>query len=98
MKSLRFMLPVVLMSLGTVVFAQSDAQKSFDQLKTLAGSWEGVVAGTGRKDQTRQNDASNGFHRLRLPKENGWRVVSAGERVVFTQPGWASDVPFGALS
>jgi hypothetical protein len=45
MKSLRFMLPVVLMSLGTVVFAQSqtDAQKSFDKLKTLAGSWEGRV-------------------------------------------------------
>jgi hypothetical protein len=39
------MLPVVLMSLGTVVFAQSqtDAQKSFDKLKTLAGSWEGRV-------------------------------------------------------
>ena len=28
MKSLRFMLPVVLMSLTTVAFAQSDAQKS----------------------------------------------------------------------
>jgi hypothetical protein len=25
----------------TAVFAQSDAQKSFDQLKSLAGSWEG---------------------------------------------------------
>jgi hypothetical protein len=47
MKSLLFMFPVVLMSLVTVAFAQSDAQKSFDQLKTLAGSWEGVVAGTG---------------------------------------------------
>jgi len=33
----------VLMSLSAVAFAQSDAQKSFDQLKTLAGSWEGVV-------------------------------------------------------
>jgi len=43
MKSLRFMLPVVLMSLSTVAFAQSDAQKSFDKLKTLAGSWEGHV-------------------------------------------------------
>jgi hypothetical protein len=45
MKSLRFMLPVVLMSLATVAFAQSqtDAQKSFDKLKTLAGSWEGRV-------------------------------------------------------
>jgi hypothetical protein len=52
MKSLRFMLSVVLMSLSTLAFAQSDAQKpvaqsdaqrSFDKLKTLAGSWEGNV-------------------------------------------------------
>jgi hypothetical protein len=43
MKSLCFMLSVILMSLSTVAFAQSDAQKSFDQLKTLAGSWEAVV-------------------------------------------------------
>ena len=41
MKSLRFVLAVVLLSLSTVAFAQSDAQKSFDKLKTLAGSWEG---------------------------------------------------------
>ena len=33
----------VLMSLCTLTFAQSDAQKSFDKLKTLAGSWEGRV-------------------------------------------------------
>ena len=45
MKSLRFMLSVVLMSLSTVAFAQSDAQKSFDKLKTLAGSWEGTFEG-----------------------------------------------------
>jgi hypothetical protein len=43
MKSLRFLLPVVLMSLSTAAYAQSDAQKSFDKLKTLAGSWEGHV-------------------------------------------------------
>lgn len=49
MKSLRLMLlVVVLMSLSTVAFTQSDvqksdAQKSFDKLKTLAGSWEGHV-------------------------------------------------------
>jgi hypothetical protein len=43
MKSLRFVLPVVLLSLSAVTFAQSDAQKSFDKLKTLAGSWEGRV-------------------------------------------------------
>jgi hypothetical protein len=34
---------VVLMLLSTVAFAQSDAQKSFDKLKTLSGSWEGHV-------------------------------------------------------
>jgi hypothetical protein len=43
MKSFRFRLYVVLMSLSTLAFAQSDAQKSFDQLKTLAGSWQGPV-------------------------------------------------------
>ena len=52
MKSRRFMLSVVLLSLCTVAFAQSDAQKpvaqsdaqkSFDKLKTLAGSWEAHV-------------------------------------------------------
>ena len=41
------MLSVVLMSLCSVAFAQSaaptDAQKSFDRLKTLAGSWQGRV-------------------------------------------------------
>ena len=42
MKFLRYMLSVaVLTSLATVAFAQSDAQKSFDKLKTLGGSWEG---------------------------------------------------------
>jgi hypothetical protein len=44
MKSLRFMVSVVLLSLSTLAFAQSDAQKSFDKLKTLAGSWEGHVS------------------------------------------------------
>ena len=48
MKSARFVLPVVLTLLSTISFAQidaqkSDAQKSFDELKTLAGSWEGRV-------------------------------------------------------
>ena len=59
MKSLRFLLFVVLMMFTTMAFAQStqstkpevqksdaqksDAQKSFDALKTLAGSWEGPV-------------------------------------------------------
>ncbi len=45
MKSLRFVLFVVLISLSTAAFAQSDTQKSFDNLKTLAGSWEGTMDG-----------------------------------------------------
>lgn len=44
MKSLRYLLPVALLLLSSVAFAQSDAQKSFDQLKTLAGNWQGPVA------------------------------------------------------
>ncbi len=44
MKSLRLMLSLAfLAALSTVVFAQSEAQKSFAQMKTLAGSWEGTV-------------------------------------------------------
>ena len=55
MKSLRFVLSVVLVSLSALVFAQSDAQKpagtpvlseaqkSFTTIKSLAGEWEGPV-------------------------------------------------------
>lgn len=55
MKSVRFVLPFVLMSLPTVALAQSEphkapdpvapsaAEKSFDRLKTLAGQWQGPV-------------------------------------------------------
>jgi hypothetical protein len=44
MKSLRFMLFfAALLFVSTATFAQSDAQKTFDHLKTLAGSWEGTV-------------------------------------------------------
>ena len=53
MQALRFALAAVLLSLTTAAFAQhdapmsntpkSDAEKSFDKLKTLTGSWEGRV-------------------------------------------------------
>ena len=42
MKS-RIARSILFVLFATVAFAQSDAQKSFDQLKTLAGSWEGHV-------------------------------------------------------
>src|SRR5215469_10339810 len=47
MKCLRLMLSIVLLPLATVAFAQSGAQsgaqKSFDSLKALAGTWQGHV-------------------------------------------------------
>jgi hypothetical protein len=46
MKFLRLALSLVLISFATAAFAQSNAQKSFDTLKALAGSWEGPVATT----------------------------------------------------
>ena len=43
MKTVRVALSIVLLALATAAFAQSDAQKSFDQLKALAGTWKGPV-------------------------------------------------------
>jgi hypothetical protein len=54
MKSLRFMLPLFVLFVASLALAQhemqtsatqpqSDAQKSFTQLKTLAGTWQGRV-------------------------------------------------------
>jgi hypothetical protein len=42
-KPLLLVLTLILVSVSTAAFAQSDAQKSFEQLKTLAGSWEGHI-------------------------------------------------------
>jgi hypothetical protein len=46
MKSLRVLVPLVLLSLCAMAVAQSDAQKSFDKIKTMEGSWEGHVTTT----------------------------------------------------
>jgi len=46
MKSVRSSLWLVVLALSTVAFAQSDGQKSFEKMKTLAGEWEGVVTMT----------------------------------------------------
>jgi len=43
MKSFGSKLTIALIALSGLAFAQSDAQKSFDKLKTLAGTWEGHV-------------------------------------------------------
>ena len=46
MKSVRSTLWLVVLALSTMAFAQSDGQKSFDKMKTLAGGWEGPVTMT----------------------------------------------------
>jgi len=44
MKKLRIALALFLLATATATLAQSAAQKSFDQLKALTGSWEGKTA------------------------------------------------------
>ena len=44
MKSLRIAIPLVFLLTATAALAQTTAQKSFDQLKSLTGSWEGKNA------------------------------------------------------
>jgi hypothetical protein len=46
-KSTRVVLALFVALTATAALAQSDAQKSFDQLKSLSGSWEGK-AGNGQ--------------------------------------------------
>jgi hypothetical protein len=45
MKTRCFLLSLILSFISTAAFAQSAAQKSFELLKTLAGSWEGTIDG-----------------------------------------------------
>jgi hypothetical protein len=44
MKALRIALPLLVVLTATLAFAASDAQKSFDQLKALSGSWQGKTS------------------------------------------------------
>ena len=71
MKSRNLVLALVLLSLSCVAFAQSDAQKSFDQLKTLAGSWEGQLTTT-----PHQADMEGNTPRITM------RVTSRGNALV----------------
>jgi len=68
MKHLR---PLLLLVFSAVAFAQSDAQKSFDNLKTLAGSWQGVVTTT-----PKQPDVDGKTGQITL------RVTSMGNAIV----------------
>jgi hypothetical protein len=41
MKSIRIVVSLCLLAIATAAMSQTAAQKSFDQLKSLTGSWEG---------------------------------------------------------
>ncbi|HEY6337005.1 MAG TPA: hypothetical protein VIW68_00785 [Candidatus Sulfotelmatobacter sp.] len=84
MKSLRALLFVALMSVSAVVFAQSDSQKSFDLLKTLAGSWQGPVT-----TDPPQSEMGNG-----ASTQVSLRVTSRGNALVHEmKEAGASDDP-----
>jgi hypothetical protein len=59
MKSVRMALSLLLLLTATAAFAQTPAQKSFDQLKSLAGSWEGKAA-DGKPVQVSFRDTAGG--------------------------------------
>ena len=44
MKTLRLAVCIMMMLSTAAVFAESDAQKSFDQMKSLTGAWEGKTS------------------------------------------------------
>ena len=44
MKSTRLVLVILVAAATTAAFAQADAQKTFNQLKTLSGNWEGKAS------------------------------------------------------
>ena len=81
MKSLRFVLSVVLVSLSTAFaqsdaqkpVAQSDAQKSFDTMKTLAGIWTAKL--TVDPPLPEMNDKE-------MPGQVSMRVTSRGNALV----------------
>jgi hypothetical protein len=71
MRSLRFAVLLILCGVSAAVFAQSDAQKSFDNLKSIAGSWQGVVT-----TSPKQADVDSKVGQITL------RVTSMGNAIV----------------
>jgi hypothetical protein len=59
MKALRLYLPFLMLLAAAALVAQTPAQKSFDQLKSLAGDWEGK-ASEGKTVQVSFRDTAGG--------------------------------------
>jgi hypothetical protein len=58
-KSTRFAIAVFVALIAAAAYAQSDAQKSFNQLKVLSGSWEGTGS-DGKQVQVSFRDTAGG--------------------------------------
>jgi hypothetical protein len=88
MKSIRFLISAALLGLSTLAFAQSDAQKSFDQLKSLAGSWEGTMDGKPMQISLRVTSMGNALlHEMTMagkPDEPITMFYVDGDRLLLT--------------
>jgi len=88
MKPLRFLLSAALIGLSTLAFAQSDAQKSFAQLKSLAGSWEGTVDGKPIQLSLRVTSMGNALiHEMKMagrPDDPITMLYVDGDRLLLT--------------
>jgi hypothetical protein len=75
MKSLRFSLASLLLLTATASLAQSTAQKSFDQLKSLTGNWAGKTS-EGKTVQVSFRDTAGGSALMSEIQGHGENMVS----------------------
>jgi hypothetical protein len=88
MKPIRVLLSAALLGLSTLAFAQSNAQKSFDQLKSLAGSWEGAVDGKPIQISLRVTSKGNALvHEMKMAGQSDDPITMLyidGDRLLLT--------------
>jgi hypothetical protein len=88
MKPLRLLLSAALIGLSTLAFAQSDAQKSFTQMKSLAGSWEGTIEGKPMQVSLRVTSMGNALvHEMTMagrPDDPITMLYVDGDRLLLT--------------
>lgn len=88
MKTRRLTLALVLLLCSTAAFAQSAAQKSFEQLKALAGTWEGSFEGQPLHVTLRVTSKGNALmHEMRVgaaPDDPITMFHLDGERLLLT--------------
>lgn len=87
MKTRPMMLTLVLLFFSTAALAQSAAQQSFEQLKTLAGSWEGTFEGKALHVSMRVTSSGNALmHEMKAegPDDPITMIHLDGERLLLT--------------